>query len=69
MKLWTEIEPERSKDPFVGLHLNLGAKFRTKIELLCSTKLCKKISPPRNLLNQQKIEACAYTCSLIFLVD
>ena len=40
-----------------GLHLNLGEKFQTEIELLRLTKLRKNISPPRNLLNQQKINA------------
>ena len=42
---------------FFGLHLNLGAKFRTEIELLTLTKLRKNISPPRNLLYEQKIDA------------
>ena len=45
------------KTLFFGLHLNLGAKFRTEIESLSLTKLCKNISPPWNLLNQQKIDA------------
>ena len=27
---------------FFGLHLNLGAMFRTEVELLISTKLCQK---------------------------
>ena len=40
-----------------GLHLNLGAKFWTEIELLSLTKLRKTISPLQNLLNQQKIDA------------
>ena len=44
---------------FFGLHLNSGAKFWTEKELLCLTKLCKQISPPQNLLYQQKIEAYA----------
>ena len=39
-----------------GLHLNLGTKFRA-IGLLSLTKLRKTISPLRNLLNQQKIDA------------
>ena len=47
------------KHLFFGLYLNLGAKFRTELELLSSTKLRKKVSPPRNLLNQQKIDAYA----------
>ena len=38
-KLWTEIEPEHAEDLFFGLHLNLGAKFRTENELLSLTKL------------------------------
>ena len=42
---------------FFGLYLNLGAKFQTEIELLSLTKLLKNISLPRNLLNQQKINA------------
>ena len=43
----TEIEPECSEKPFFfSLHLNLGAKFRTEIELLSLTKHCKNISPP-----------------------
>ena len=40
-----------------GLHLNSGAKLRAEIELLSLTKLCKNISLPRNLVNQQKIDA------------
>ena len=32
--------------PFFGLHLNLGAKFWTEIELLSLTKLRKNILPP-----------------------
>ena len=56
-KFQTEIKPECGKSPlFFGLHLNLGRKFRTEIELSL-TKLRKNISPPRNLLNQQKIDA------------
>ena len=51
-KFQTEIEPECGKDFFFGLNLNLGAKFRTKIELSSLTKLRENISPPRNLLNQ-----------------
>ena len=42
LKFWTEIEPECGEDLFFfffGLHLNLGAKFRTEIELLNLTKL------------------------------
>ena len=42
---------------FFGFHLNLGAKFRTDIELSSLIKLRKKFSPPRNLLNLQKIVA------------
>ena len=60
LKFQTEMEPECGKDLFFGLHLNLGAKFRTEIKLLSLTKLCENISPPRNLLNQQKIDA--YGC-------
>ena len=57
----TEIEPECSTDLFFGLHLNFGAKMQTEIELLSSTKLCKIISPPQNLLYQQKIDVYAHT--------
>ena len=56
-EILTEIDPECSQDLFFGLHLNLGAKFRTEIELLSLTKLLKNILHPRNLLNQQKIDA------------
>ena len=60
LKFRTEIEPECDKDLFfIGLHLNLGAKFRTKIELLSLTKLHKNIFSPQNLHNQQKINAYA----------
>ena len=59
-KLQTEIDPKCSKDFFFGLHLNLGAKFWTEIELLSLTKLLKNISPPRNLLNPQRIDAYEY---------
>ena len=52
-KFQTEIEPEFC----FGLHLNLGAKFRTEPKLFSLTKLRKNISSPRNLLNQQKINA------------
>ena len=58
-KFWTEIDPKCSEDLFFGLHLNLGTKFRTEIELLSLTKLFKNILPPRNLRNQQKIDAYA----------
>ena len=58
-KFQTEIDSECSEDLFFGLHLNLGAKFRTEIELLSSTKLLKSISPPQNLFNQQKIDSYA----------
>ena len=44
---------------FFGLHLSLGAKSRTEIELFSLTKLCKNISLPWNLLNLQKIDAYA----------
>ena len=51
---------------FGGLYLNLGAKVRTEIELLRLTKLRENISPHRNLLYQQKIDAYAYTlCSTL----
>ena len=56
-KFLTEIEPDCGEYFFFGLHLNLGTKFRTEIELLSFTPLRKNISPPRNLLNQQKIDA------------
>ena len=39
-KFQTEIDPECVEDLFFGLHLNLGAKFQTEIELLSLTKLC-----------------------------
>ena len=45
--------------PFFRLQLNLEAKFWTEIELLGLTKLLKNISLPRNLLNQQNIDAYA----------
>ena len=64
-KFRTEIDPECGEYLFFGLHLNLGAKFQTEIELLSLTELLKNISPPRNLLNQQKIDAyvyCIYLC-------
>ena len=48
------------RKPFFGLHLNLGAKIRAEIELVSLTKLRKNISLPRNLLNQQKIDAYVY---------
>ena len=44
-KLRTKIEPEWGEHHFFGHHLNLGAKFRIKKELLCLTKLCKKFRP------------------------
>ena len=56
-KFRTEIESECGKNLFFGLHLNLGVKFRTEMELLSLTKLRKNISPPRNLFNQQKLDA------------
>ena len=64
-KFRTEIKPECGEDLFCLFfvpYLNLGAKFRTEIELLSLTKLRKNILPPRNLLNQQKINAhvCMY---------
>ena len=47
-----------------GASSDFGGKipqFQTEIELLSLTKLCEKeVSPPRNLLNQQKIDA--YAC-------
>ena len=39
----------------------MGAKLWTEIELLSLTKLRKNILPPRNLLNQQKIDAYVHT--------
>ena len=60
-KFLTEIEPECGKDLFLGggggLHLNLGAKFRSEIALLSLNKLRKNISPTQNFSNQQKIDA------------
>ena len=50
---------------FFGLHLNLAAKFRIEIELLNFTKLRENISTPRNLLNQQNIDAYALRYPLI----
>ena len=53
-KFRTEIEPECGNPPiFFGLHPNLGAKFWTEIKVSL-TQFRKNISPPRNLLNQQK---------------
>ena len=60
LKLRTEIDPKCGKDFFFCLYLNLGAKFRTEIEILSLTKLLKNISPPRNLLNPQRIDAYEY---------
>ena len=60
-KFWIEIDPGCGEDLFFGLHLNLGAKFPTKIELLSLTKRRYKILPPRNLLNQKKIDAYGTT--------
>ena len=57
LKFQAEIEPDCSEDLFFGLHMNLGAKFWTEIELFSLTKLRKNILPPRNLFNQQKIDA------------
>ena len=51
---------------FFGLHLNLGAKFRTEIEILSLTKLRKNILPLRNLLNQQKIDAYAVNMTISY---
>ena len=53
LKLRTEIDPECGEDPGFGLHLNLGAKFPTEIELLSLTKLHINISLPQNLLNKK----------------
>ena len=39
------IKPVCSKIRFFGLHLSLGGKFRTEIELLSLTKLRKKGLP------------------------
>ena len=51
---------------FFGLHLNLGAKFRTKIKLLSLTKLRKNIWPPWNLLNLQKVDAYVhFLCKIL----
>ena len=36
----------------LALHLNLGAKFRTEIELFSVTKLRQNDSPYQTLLNQ-----------------
>ena len=44
-KFRIEIDPKCSKDLFFGLHLNLGAKVGTEIEVLSKTKLCKNILP------------------------
>ena len=59
-KFPTEIDPECGEDHFFTLYLNLGAKFRTEIESLSSTKLLKNSLLPRSLLNQQNIDA--YAC-------
>ena len=60
LKFWTEIEPGCGEDLFFGLHLNLGKKFPTEIELLSLTKLRKNLSPLRNLLNPQKLTPMQY---------
>ena len=56
-KFRTEIEPECGKSFFFWSSPEFGAEFRDEIELSSLTKLRKNISPPRNLLNQQKIDA------------
>ena len=66
-KFRTEVEPECGKDLFFGLHLNFEAKFPNEIELLSLIKLRKNISPPRNLLNEQKIDA--YEIKIISLIQ
>ena len=45
-----------------------GAKFWNEIELLSLSKLCKNISSPRSLLNQQKINAYVANQSLLSLI-
>ena len=55
-KYLTNVESECGEEFLFGLHLNFGSKFGTEIELLSLTELRKNISPPRNLLNQQKID-------------
>ena len=45
--------------PFFWSSPEFGGKipqFRTETELVSLPKLCKKVSPPWNLLNQQKID-------------
>ena len=72
-KFRTEIEPECSKDLFFGLHLNLGTKSQTEIELLSFTKLHENISPPQNLLKQQKLDVCgwgwSYGCEMKIIAN
>ena len=46
LKIRPEIKPECSEDLFFGFHLSSGAKFRTEIELLSSSKLRKKHFAP-----------------------
>ena len=72
-RLWSEIRNRTSlwRRPFFvfvfGLHLNLGTKFRTEIQLLSLTKLHKNSLLPRNLHRQQKINtyACHGICVLL----
>ena len=42
-------------------------QFQTEIDLFTLSKLCKKVLPPRNLLNQQKI--IGYACILSLQKD
>ena len=41
-------------------------KFRIKIALLKLNQTSKKMPPPRNLLNQQKIDACGYAKDTVY---
>ena len=53
---------------FFGFHLNLGAKFQTKIGSWSLTKLRKNNSPPRNLRNQQKTDAYVHKFAVFLKV-
>ena len=52
-KFWTEIEPECDQELFFFFF----GQFWTEIKFLSLTKLCKNISPPQKLFNQQKINS------------
>ena len=52
-----------AKTLFFGLHLNLGAKFRTEIELLRLTKLRQKFRPLGICLSNKKSTPVVTTMS------